>query len=106
MVVYTSDYLIFSRDGCIIDELVTNLSKTFLLKDQGMIQDYLGIRIAKDTVTKTIFMTQTGLIESIVSDVGLSMDSNNKKLQIAFYTQISRHTKTRYLELSFCYPIT
>lgn len=51
-----------------------------------MIQDYLGIRISKDTATKTIFMTQTGLIESIVSDVSLSMDSNNKKLQIAFYT--------------------
>ncbi len=78
MVIYTDDCLIFGKDDTTINELVANLSKTFLLEDQGMVQDYLGIRIQKDTSAKTISMTQTGLIESIIANVGLSTDSNTK----------------------------
>ncbi len=37
MVVYNDDCLIFSRDDSIIDDLVNNLSKTFLLEDQGTV---------------------------------------------------------------------
>jgi hypothetical protein len=78
MVVYTDDCLIFAPEEATIDQLVSSLSKTFLLEDQGTVQDYLGIRIRKDSSTKTITMTQTGLIESIISDVGLSTGSNSK----------------------------
>jgi hypothetical protein len=76
--VYTDDCLIFAKNDCTINDLAANLSKTFLLEDQGTVQDYLGIRIQKDKITKTISMTQTGLIESIISDVGLTLDSNTK----------------------------
>ncbi len=78
MVVYTEDCLIFAKEHNIINELISNLSKTFVLEDQGTVQDYLGIRIQTDAPTKTISMMQTGLLESIISDVGLTSDSNTK----------------------------
>ncbi len=78
MVVYTDDCLIVAKDNSTIDELIMNLSETFHLEDQGTVHDYLGIRIQTDSSNKSISMTQTGLIESIISDVGLSSDSNTK----------------------------
>jgi hypothetical protein len=78
MVVYTDDCLIFAKDNSTIDDLIMHLSETFHLEDQGTVHDYLGIRIQTDSSTKSISMTQTGLIESIISDVGLSSDSNTK----------------------------
>lgn len=48
------------------------------MEDQGDVNDYLGVHICKDPLTKTISMTQTGLIESIIHDVGLSINSNSK----------------------------
>ncbi len=78
MVVYTNDCLIFSPDDHIIDSLLQNLSQMYLLEDQGNIQDYLGIHICKDPMNKTITMTQTALIESIIKDLGLNNTSNTK----------------------------
>jgi hypothetical protein len=78
MVVYTDDCLIFAPDDKIIDALIQNLSNTYLLEDQGNIQDYLGIHIKKDATLKTITMTQTGLIDSIIKDLGLNNTSNSK----------------------------
>jgi hypothetical protein len=37
------DCLIFVNEDSTIDALITNLSKTLLLEDQGAVQDYLGI---------------------------------------------------------------
>ncbi len=76
MTLYTDDTLIFAKDDSTVDELIKQLSSSFLLEDQGSANDFLGIRIATDTQTKTINMTQTGLIESIFHDVGLSTNSN------------------------------
>ncbi len=72
MVVYTDDCLIFAKDNSTIDDLIMHLSETFHLEDQGTVHDYLGIRIQTDSSTESISMTQTGLIESIILDVGLS----------------------------------
>jgi hypothetical protein len=60
MVVYMDDCLIFAKDDNTIDELVKNLSETFLLEDQGTVHDYLGIHICSDPATKSITMTHTG----------------------------------------------
>lgn len=72
------DCLIFATKDTTINQLVSSLSKTFLFKDQGTVQVYLGIRIQQESSTKTIPMKQIGLIESIILDVGLLMDSNSK----------------------------
>ena len=78
MVIYTDDCLIFAQEDSTIDQLIASLSKTYMLEDQGDVQDYLGIRITSDPAAKNITMLQTGLIESIISDVGLNMSSNSK----------------------------
>jgi hypothetical protein len=75
MVIYTDDCLIFAPSQAIINEIVSSLSATYLLEDQGDVHDYLGIRIIKDPVTT---MSQTGLINSILQDLGLSASSNTK----------------------------
>jgi hypothetical protein len=71
MVVYTDACLVFARDDNVINTLIDKLSATYLLEDQGDVNDYLGINIVKDPTTKTIRMMQSGLIESIISDVNL-----------------------------------
>jgi transposase InsO family protein len=78
MVVYTDDCLIFAPNDTIIDSLIADLSALYKLEDQGDVHDYLGIRIEKDNTTKTISMTQTGLIESIIQDLNLETSSNTK----------------------------
>ena len=78
MNVYTDDCLLFAQNDAVIDSLITALSKDFLLEDQGTIHDYLGIRIKKDPVNKTITISQPGLIKSTLSDLGLAHDSKSK----------------------------
>lgn len=78
MIIYTDDCLIFAQEDSTIDTLINALSKSYLLEDQGNVQDYLGIRITTDPSSKTITMLQTGLIESIIHDVGLTNTSNTK----------------------------
>ncbi len=57
LIVYTDDCIIFSRKDEVIDVLIRNLSQTFLLEDQGSVHEYLGIRIVKDHINKSISMT-------------------------------------------------
>lgn len=78
MVVYTDDCLIFARNDNIIDTLIKTLSETYLLEDQGTVNDYLGTRITKDPKTKSIQMVQPGLIESILNDLHLPVGSKVK----------------------------
>jgi hypothetical protein len=78
LIVYTDDCIFFAEEDSTIDALIANLSKTYLLEDQGLVQDYLGIWISKDPVTKCIHMTQTGLIESVLQDLNLLNDSKMK----------------------------
>ncbi len=78
IVLYIVDTLIFAPDDQTINNVIKTLSDTFILEDQGDVNDFLGIRITKDPISRTISMTQTGLIESIIKDVGLSTTSNTK----------------------------
>jgi hypothetical protein len=79
IIVYTDDCIIFAREDSTIDALIHNLSQTFLLEDQGSVQDYLGIRITKDPINKSISMTQPGLIESVLADLNLLQDQARSK---------------------------
>jgi hypothetical protein len=78
MAIHTNDCLIFASDDHIIDTLIQNLSKKYLLEDQGNVQEYLRIHISKDTTLKTITMTQMGLIEYIIKDLGVNNTSSSK----------------------------
>jgi hypothetical protein len=82
IVLYTDDTLIFAPDDQTINNVIKTLSDTFILEDQGDVNDFLGIRITKDPTSRTISMTQTDLIESIIKDVGLSTTSNTKSTPV------------------------
>ena len=58
MVENLDDCLIFAQNDNIINDLIKALSMNYLPLDQGSVSDYLGIRIMKDNVTKTITMMQ------------------------------------------------
>jgi hypothetical protein len=78
LVVYIDDCLIFSKESSTIDQLIKSLSKTFLLQDEGDVSAFLGVQIQKDKTTKTISLTQPGLIEQVIKDVGLDQYSKGK----------------------------
>jgi hypothetical protein len=68
---HTDNCIIISHSDNVIDSIIQNLSQSFSLEDQGSMQDYLDIRIKKDPQTKTITMSQPGLIESVLHDLNL-----------------------------------
>jgi hypothetical protein len=77
IVVYTDDCLFFANNDAIIDDLCKCLSTEFLLTDEGNVENFLGIKIThklEDDQSVTISMTQTGLIDQILEDVGLVGD--------------------------------
>ena len=80
LVLYTDDCCIFAHDDKTIDDLRKSLEDDFLLKDEGDIQDFLGIRLSSSVENGqvTINMVQTGLIDQILEDVGLTTKSNVK----------------------------
>jgi hypothetical protein len=49
-----------------------------MLEDQGSVNDFLGIHICKDHESHTIHMTQPGLIDSILADIGFIQSSITK----------------------------
>lgn len=63
----------------VIDTLIAKLSTTYILEDQGNVNDNLGIQISKDRTSKIINMMQLGLIDSIISDVNLDFHSRVSK---------------------------
>lgn len=78
IVLYTDDTLIFAKDDATINSIIMSLSKTFMLEDQGSVNDFLGIHICKDHESHTIHMTQPGLIDSILADIGFIQSSITK----------------------------
>ena len=79
VVVYTDDCICFSRESETATQLISDLKTDgFLLKDEGDAKDFLGVRIETDEATGKIEMTQTGLIESILHDLGLTNTPKTK----------------------------
>ena len=75
IVLYTDDCCIFAHSDAVIDALTADLQRDFMLKDEGDINDYLGVRVTRHVDTSTqqitsIVLTQTGLIDQILEDIG------------------------------------
>ena len=81
---YTDDCLIFGHDDDVIDNLIKGLRDDgFLLTDKGDVKDYLGVRMDAsydNSMIKTIEMKQTGLIDSILHDLGLNKPNTKYEL--------------------------
>jgi len=77
LVVYTDDCLIFGPSAAQVQAVIRSLQTTFLLKDEGEVKDFLGIRVHRDPNHRTITLTQPGLIDSVLTDLGLLDDTQN-----------------------------
>jgi hypothetical protein len=62
----------------VINTLIQQLSKDFLLQDKGDVNTFFGVQIKKDTKAKMISLTQPHLIQQILHDLGLYGTSNGK----------------------------
>jgi hypothetical protein len=78
LIVYVDNCLIFTQNSNTIDKLLADLSKTYTLECEGEVSAYLGVQVRKDAITKTITLTQPGLIEQVIEDVGLLEFSKGK----------------------------
>ena len=69
---YTDDCLCFSLSDATIDTLIQELREDgFLLKDEGDVNAFLGVDINRDVASGKITMSQPGLIDQILVDLGL-----------------------------------
>jgi len=95
IVVYVDNCLLFTKDSAFIDSIIADLSKSFLLQDEGDVNAFLGVQIHKDPVTKTITFTQPNLIQKILRDVGISSSSTTKETPAnsILYADSANHTR-------------
>jgi hypothetical protein len=75
IVVYVDDCLIFSKSDDTINNLIKQLSSSFILQDEGDVSAFLGVQIKKDANNKTIHLTQPGLIQQVINDLGTDQSS-------------------------------
>jgi hypothetical protein len=77
--IVSSNCCIFAHDDVIINRLIKDLrDNSFLLKDKGNIEDFLGVHVKRKVNSDgsiKILMTQTGLIDSVIEDIGLNTAS-------------------------------
>jgi hypothetical protein len=78
--IYTDDCIILGHDQATIDKLKTTLTEVdgFLQRTKGTLNDFLGVRMHMHTTAtgdRKLYMTQTGLIDTILTDVGLISDN-------------------------------
>jgi hypothetical protein len=78
LAVYVDDCLVFSKSDDVINQLIRSFSTSFLLQDEGEVSAFLGVQIKKDAVSKSIELTQPGLIQQVINDVGMSTFGNDK----------------------------
>lgn len=76
ILLYVDDCLIFSQTTDVIDDLLNTLQSTYVIGEQGTVQDFLGLRISTDS-DGALHFQQEGLINSIISDLHLT-DSASK----------------------------
>ena len=80
LVIYVDDVIAFCPSDDTIDEFISHMQKSkdctnFFLEDQGQLKDYLGIEIVEKD--DKIHITQTHLIDKIITSAGLDQDATN-----------------------------
>jgi hypothetical protein len=74
LLTYVDDCLLFAKSDDVLDSVLASLEKDFVLTSQGSVGAYLGIDI-KRTSDGFLELTQTGLIQKIISACGLQDQS-------------------------------
>jgi histone deacetylase 1/2 len=72
------DCLLFAPEQMMLDNVISDLSKRYILQNEGDVSAYLGIQVTKDPKAKTITLSQPGLIKQLIQDIDLDGLSNGK----------------------------
>lgn len=78
IVVYVDNCLIFSKEDSTLDSAITALQSSFNLTSQGSAGAFSGVDF-KTTSDNNLELVQPGLINKIISYVGLEHESNEQK---------------------------
>ncbi len=82
IIIYVDDCLLFAPSDDILDSLITSLQQDFQLTTEGDVGAFLGIDIVRNS-DGYLELTQTGLIQKIISYCGLESESNEHKTPAA-----------------------
>jgi Reverse transcriptase (RNA-dependent DNA polymerase) len=69
--VYVDDGILIDPDPAAVEQAMRDLSSKFEIEDEGAIDDYLGVKIAKGKEAGTFVLTQPHLIDSVLEDLKL-----------------------------------
>ena len=73
VVQYVDDLAVAAKDETLVNELIARLQgRGFELTREGSFSEFLGIKFDQDPVTKSINMTQKGLIQKIIETTGMT----------------------------------
>jgi Reverse transcriptase (RNA-dependent DNA polymerase) len=75
IVVYTDDTIVTGPDPNKLEQIIRDISSEFEITTEPRMSDFLGVKITKDDRSGTISLTQSHLINSIVSELGLQSNS-------------------------------
>ena len=85
-IIYIDDTILARLDAVALEEVIKSLGTaeeeqqyTFELRDEGEVDDFLGIRIEK-TGSKKFTLTQTGLIAKVMKESNMESCDNAKNL--------------------------
>lgn len=72
MMVYVDDFIIAAPSEAEIDDIIKQLNVDFLLKDLGEPKQFLACALNRDYLKKTITMTQSAYVQSILHKTGIT----------------------------------
>jgi hypothetical protein len=79
-VLYTDDTILTGPIAAELDEIVEDLKSVFNITSSPLVSDFLGVKITRDEDAKTYTLTQPQLINSIIADLGLHENSNERNV--------------------------
>jgi hypothetical protein len=65
------DGILLDPDPAMVTQALVDLASKFEIEDEGAMDDYLGVKIAKNDEDGTFQLTQPHLIDSILEDLRL-----------------------------------
>ena len=92
LLLYVDDILIVGRNVSRIDSLKKQLSKFFAIKDLGLVNRILGIRIERDRASKKLYMSQEQYIEKVLARFNMSKAKVVSSPLASHFKLSSRHS--------------
>jgi hypothetical protein len=97
IIVYTDDTIVTGPVQSEIDRAVADISTLIDITVKDTVDDFLGVKITRDLANNSVCLTQPQLIDSILSNLKLQLESNKRNLPALVDTIL--HQFSRKIEL-------